>query len=69
MRTTLNRLFLSHPASVDETYVQHLAFAAKFAGQLLLAATAALIHAIIPCLCEKTASRMIRDMHQRLEQR
>lgn len=57
------KVFLSHPRSVDESYLEHSVFAARFAGRLLVAASAAAIHAIIPCLFEKTASRMIAQMH------
>ena len=63
MQATLHRLFLSHPQTVDESYGQHFCFALGFAARLFGAACAALIHAIIPCLFETTASRMIREMH------
>ena len=33
------------------------------------AAFAALIHAFIPCLCEKTASRTINELHMRMHNR
>lgn len=67
--TPLKRLFLDHPASVDETYFQHMWFALTFAGALFLAAGAALIHALIPACCETTASRIIRKLHARIENR
>jgi hypothetical protein len=63
------RGFVDHPASVNETYLQHAGFAFGFAGRLFLASMAALIHAIIPPLFETTASRMIRKMHARIEAR
>jgi hypothetical protein len=63
------RLFTTHPASVDETYFQHMAFAGKFSGQLLLAACAALIHAVLPFLCETTASRIVRQLYERTHNR
>ncbi len=63
------RGFIDHPASVNETYLQHAGFAFGFAGRLFLASMAALIHAIIPPLFETTASRMIRQMHARIEVR
>jgi len=69
MRATLHRLFLSHPQSVDESYGEHLVFAFGFAARLIGAGLAALIHAFIPCLFETTASRMIREMHQRIANR
>jgi Family of unknown function (DUF6356) len=59
----LDRVFLSHPRTVGETYPEHGAFALRFASRLLLAGTAALIHAVVPCLCETTASRIILGMH------
>jgi hypothetical protein len=69
MRATLHRLFLSHPQAVDESYGEHLLFACGFAARLFGAALAALIHAAIPCLFETTASRMIREMHERIASR
>ena len=69
MQATLHRLFLSHPETVDETYGEHCAFALGFALRLIGAGLAALIHAIIPCLFETTASRMIREMNARIVSR
>ncbi len=63
------RGFIDHPASVNETYLQHAGFAFGFAARLFLASIAALIHAIIPSMFETTASRMIRQMHARIEAR
>lgn len=69
MNLRLARLFTHHPASVDESYFEHLRFAATFAGQLLLAALAALIHALLPFLFETTASRIIERLHARIHRR
>jgi len=69
MPTILHRLFLSHPQTVDESYSEHFFFALGFAARLFGAALAALVHAIIPCLFETTASRMIREMHDRIANR
>lgn len=68
-RAMLARAFLEHPESVDETYAQHAAVALSFAGPLFLASLAALVHAMIPCLFEKTASRIIRKLHSRMATR
>jgi len=59
----LDRLFLAHPRSVGESYLQHSAFALGIACRLLVAGMAALVHAIVPCLCETTASRIVLAMH------
>ena len=63
MTRTWQRIFVDHPHSVDVTYFEHMCFAGRFAARLLLAGCVALIHAIVPCLFEKTASRMIGEMH------
>lgn len=63
------RLFFDHPASVDETYAQHARFAFTFSFKLFAAAGAALVHALIPCLFEKTASRIIADLYARTHNR
>jgi hypothetical protein len=69
MQAILHRLFLSHPQSVDESYGEHFLFALGFASRLFGAALAALVHAVIPCLFETTASRMIRQMHEHIARR
>ena len=61
--TSLKSAFTAHPGSVNETYVQHLVFASRFALRLFAAGGAALIHAILPFMFEKTASNLIRQMH------
>lgn len=63
------RVFLTHPRSVDESYAAHAVFAGGFALRLFLAAGAALVHAVIPCLFEKTASRMIAEMYAKTHNR
>ena len=65
----LTSAFKDHPASVGETYGQHMAFAFGFSLALFKAAFAALIHAIFPCFFEKTASQAIRQLHARIENR
>jgi len=65
----IDRVFLDHPRSVDETYFQHLRFAAKFSFKLFFAAFAALLHAFIPAACEKTASRLIAEMYAKTHNR
>ncbi len=61
--------FIDHPATVDETYFQHMRFALSFAFWLAVAAVAALVHAIIPALCETTASRIFSRLTARMKSR
>ena len=63
------RLFLSHPQQVGESYFQHQRVALSFALPLLGAGVAALVHAVIPAVCERTAGDIIRKLHARLEKR
>jgi hypothetical protein len=63
------RIFLDHPAKVDESFFEHMAFALRFAGLLAAAAGAALVHAFVPCLFEKTASRIIARLYEKTQGR
>lgn len=63
------KLFLSHPRSVDESYVEHAAFAGRFGLRLLVASGAAFVHALLPFCFEKTASRMVTELYQRTRYR
>nr|WP_306268431.1 DUF6356 family protein [Pararhizobium sp. IMCC3301] len=65
----VRRLFVDHPASVDESYFEHMRFAGGFSAQLCLAGCAALIHALIPGLFEKTAGNIICKLHYRIHNR
>lgn len=65
----IDRMFLAHPASVDESYGEHALFASRFALRLFAAAGAAAIHAVIPCLFEKTASRIVADLYAKTQNR
>jgi hypothetical protein len=63
------RLFLSHPRAAGESYFQHQRVALSFALPLLGAGLVALVHAVVPGLCERTAGDIIRKLHERLEKR
>lgn len=65
----ISKVFLDHPNSVDETYLEHARFAATFSFWLFMAAGAALIHAIIPAAFEKTGSRIIARLYAKTHNR
>jgi hypothetical protein len=67
--TMFYRLFKEHPEAVQETYVQHAIFASRFALKLAAAAGAALVHAVVPALFEKTASRIVADLYAKTHNR
>ena len=58
--------FTHHPASVNETYFQHMGMALSFCGRFTYGAIAALIHAFFPFLFEKTGSELISELHNRM---
>lgn len=63
------RLFLNHPQSVNETYLEHAAFASRFSLALFGAAFAALVHALLPFAFERTASRTVARLYARTHNR
>ena len=62
----MKRLFLEHPASVGETYLEHMAMAGSFAAHLFVGAFCCLVHALFPFLFEKTGSTIINELHDRM---
>ena len=68
MNKVLN-IFTAHPASVDETFGEHFFFAMTFACLLFAAAGAALVHAILPFMFEKTASKIVAKLYHRTHNR
>jgi hypothetical protein len=65
----LKRLFTEHPDSVGESYFEHMGVALSFAGPLLAAGVAALVHALLPFLCVTTASGTVKRLHARMMNR
>ena len=63
------RLFLAHPRSIGETYGQHQRQALSVSAALFVAAGAALLHAVVPAVCERTASRIIIQLNARVTRR
>lgn len=65
MRAVL-RAFTDHPATVNETYGQHLVAAWSFAFRLLGAGLACLAHGVLPFLFTHTGSTTVRKLHERM---
>jgi hypothetical protein len=59
-------VFLSHPRSVGETYLEHQGVALSFAGELMVAGLACAVHAFIPALFPRAASQKIERLYLRL---
>ncbi|MEM8988597.1 MAG: DUF6356 family protein [Pseudomonadota bacterium] len=60
------RLFTEHPATVGETYVEHMGSAFSFGTEMVTAGFACLLHGLFPFLFEKTGSNAIQRLHHRM---
>ena len=62
----LSELFTEHPASVGETYGEHMSRAAGFGVRMMLGGLACMVHAVLPFLFERTGSRAITELNDRM---
>jgi hypothetical protein len=62
----IGQLFRDHPASVGETYGQHLRHASAFGVRMMLGGVACIIHGLLPFLFVRTGSAQIRTLHDRM---
>jgi hypothetical protein len=57
------RLFTDHPASVGETYPEHLRVATRFGLRMIAGGLGAVVHGVLPFLFTTTGSRTIEALH------
>lgn len=57
---------MNHLEEVNQTYFKHMAFAIKTGSLLVLAGGACLVHSVFPFFFTKTASTIIKKLHQTL---
>jgi hypothetical protein len=60
------RAFQEHPATVGETYFEHLRSALGFTATMARAAVCCGIHAFLPFLFQRAGSDAIDDLHRRM---
>jgi hypothetical protein len=60
------RLFVEHPASVDESYTEHLGQATSFGVRMIGAGLCCLIHGLVPGLFKTRGSDEIRCLYDRM---
>lgn len=65
----LQRLFTEHPASVGETYSQHLRVAMGFAFRMVAGGCACFLHALFPFAFQHTGSDCIDSLHAEMTAR
>lgn len=58
----MKKLFTDHPASVGETYFQHMKHASTYGFNMLFGGFACLIHAVFPFICKSTGSNVLLKM-------
>lgn len=59
----IDRVFLEHPRSVDEGYLQHMGMAFSFGGRMIACGFACLVHGLVPALFTKTASSKVEELY------
>ena len=69
MPASLRRFFSAHPSSVGETYAEHATIALRFGGTMLVGGVACMLHAILPGIFQRSASRRVRQLHRELTER
>ena len=62
----IKRLFISHPASVGESYGEHFRHALSFSAAMFIGALACLAHALVPSMFTQTGSRIVTRLHDRM---
>ena len=62
----LIRVFTEHPASVGESYTEHLFSAICFGARMVFAGIACLVHGVLPFLFVRTGSRAIAELNDRM---
>ena len=63
---SLIRAFTEHPASVGESYGEHLFRAMYFGTRMVFAGLACLLHGVLPFLFVRTGSRAIAELNDRM---
>ena len=62
----VRRLFLDHPESVGESYVQHLGVAGRFGWRLTRGGLACMVHGLLPFVFKTSGSDTVRELNDQL---
>ena len=63
---SLQEIFVEHPATVGESYTEHMGMAFSFGGRMLVAGLACLLHGLVPSVFKTTGSEAIRTLHDQM---
>jgi len=61
-----DRIFLSHPRSVGESYPEHAATAARFGATMVVGGFACILHAFVPAIFPRTASDRVKKLYAQM---
>lgn len=64
MTSAVKRIFADHPASVGESYFEHLRRAGSIGLRLVASGLACFIHALVPSAFTHTGSETIERLHR-----
>ncbi len=62
----IKRAFTEHPASVGESYTEHMGMAFSFGGKMIISGIACLIHGLLPFLFVRTGSNCVTALYDRM---
>jgi hypothetical protein len=63
MASQIYKWFVAHPQSVGETYTQHFGVASRFGLSMVAGGLACFVHALVPGLCVRTGSTMVKRLY------
>ena len=58
-----------HLDGVEEGYFQHMFHAFGYGSKMIIGGLGAIAHALIPSICQTTASRITAELHAELQDR
>ena len=65
----IDRIFLSHPRSVGESYGEHAGMAFGFGIRMIGGGVACLLHGIVPAWFTRTGSNTVKALYGRMTAR
>ena len=65
----IDRLFLSHPRSIGESYGEHAVTAFAFGWAMFWGGLACIVHSIVPALFMRTASDTVKRLYAQMKAR
>ena len=68
MGTLWKKMFVEHPRSVHESYLEHLIQAFSFSFLMLIGGIACFIHGLLPGFFMQSGSRIIHHLFERMAQ-